>query len=423
MKIGVDTCCWSNERGYGRLIRNLLPAMVKLAPDDEFVCFVDPTSYSRFDLEEPNVRVVAVKQSATPSQAASAGSFRSPFDILRLTQATRVESPDVFFSPSVYTYYPLPPRLPAVVTIHDTIPERFPQLTLPSWRARLFWNGKVQLAIWQSRLILTVSDYAARDLTSVLGIPPHRIRVTSEAPSPSFRPSRSPVDIRTAARRWGLPERARWILYVGGFNPHKNVDSIVRAHARVVKDPACGRLYLLLVGAVDRDVFHSDQARIRAEIQRSGTGELVKWTGFVPDEDLRQLYSGAVALVLPSACEGFGLPAVEAAALRDQVEQAQSQFLLFYIPSRAAVYPEDWNRIKWSYAMSDADWSPSADAYRLSGICERLALNCLIELTAFKKRAEELRDFSERLYYETDGHWTPAGHRLAAELIAAQLTR
>ena len=111
------------------------------------------------------------------------------------------------------------------------------------------------------------------------------------------------------------------------------------------------------------------------------------------------------------------------AALRDQVEQAQSQFLLFYIPSRAAVYPEDWNRIKWSYAMSDADWSPSADADRLSGICERLALNCLIELTAFKKKAEELRDFSEKLYYETDGHWTPAGHRLAAELIAAQLTR
>lgn len=288
--------------------------MVKLAPDDEFVCFIDPTSYSHFDLQEPNVRVVAVKQSATPSQAASAESYRSPFDILRLTQATWVESLDVFFSPSVYTYYPLPPGLPAVVTIHDTIPERFPQLTLPSRRARLFWNGKVRLAIWQSRLILTVSDYSARDLTSVLGIPPHRIRVTSEAPSPSFRPSRSSTKIKTAARRWGLPERARWILYVGGFNPHKNVDSIVRAHARVVKDPACGPLYLLLVGAVDRDVFHSDQARIRAEIQRSGTAELVKWTGFVPDEDLRQLYSGAVSLVLPSACEGFGLPAVEAAA-------------------------------------------------------------------------------------------------------------
>jgi glycosyltransferase involved in cell wall biosynthesis len=40
----------------------------------------------------------------------------------------------------------------------------------------------------------------------------------------------------------------------------------------------------------------------------------VHWTGFVPDEELRHLHSGAVALVLPSASEGFGLPAVEAAA-------------------------------------------------------------------------------------------------------------
>ena len=40
----------------------------------------------------------------------------------------------------------------------------------------------------------------------------------------------------------------------------------------------------------------------------------MKWTGFVADEDLRHLHAGALALVLPSACEGFGLPAVEAAA-------------------------------------------------------------------------------------------------------------
>ena len=38
------------------------------------------------------------------------------------------------------------------------------------------------------------------------------------------------------------------------------------------------------------------------------------WPGFVPDDSLRALHAGAVACVLPSACEGFGLPAVEAAA-------------------------------------------------------------------------------------------------------------
>jgi glycosyltransferase involved in cell wall biosynthesis len=68
------------------------------------------------------------------------------------------------------------------------------------------------------------------------------------------------------------------------------------------------------VGTIDKDVFHGDQATIRRAIAEAGTDSLVHWTGFVPDGELRHLHSGAVALVLPSANEGYGLPAVEAAA-------------------------------------------------------------------------------------------------------------
>ncbi|MEO7359347.1 MAG: hypothetical protein ABI120_03400, partial [Gemmatimonadaceae bacterium] len=63
--------------------------------------------------------------------------------------------PDVFYSPSVYTYFPLPPGLRSVITIHDAIAERFPHLTVPSTRARMFWNAKVWLALRQSRSILS----------------------------------------------------------------------------------------------------------------------------------------------------------------------------------------------------------------------------------------------------------------------------
>ena len=49
-------------------------------------------------------------------------------------------------------------------------------------------------------------------------------------------------------------------------------------------------------------------------MRESGSSAFVRWTGFLPDESLVALLSGAVALVLPSECEGFGLPAVEAAA-------------------------------------------------------------------------------------------------------------
>ena len=71
---------------------------------------------------------------------------------------------------------------------------------------------------------------------------------------------------------------------------------------------------LVLVGALDDDPFFGSQQRIRDEIARCGTAEHVRWAGFVPDDALRHLLSGALALVMPSESEGFGLPAVEAAA-------------------------------------------------------------------------------------------------------------
>jgi glycosyltransferase involved in cell wall biosynthesis len=313
MRIGVDAACWANERGYGRFTRELVRAMVALGRGHEFVCILDERAAAAFDVPSGNLRTVIARQSVSPTEAASASGYRTPVDMLRMTRAIARERLDVFFSPSVYTYVPLPPGLPSVVTIHDAIAERFPSLTVPGARARLFWRLKVRLALWQARLVLTVSAFAAEEIAQVHKVPPHRIRVASEAPSPEYRPSDSAADIDAVARRIGLPAGARWLTYVGGFNPHKNLDALVRAHRDAVQrlsEP----LYLVLVGTLDRDVFHGNLAAVREAVQDSGTADLVRWPGFLPDADIRHLHSGAVALVLPSLSEGFGLPAVEAAA-------------------------------------------------------------------------------------------------------------
>lgn len=313
MRIGVDATCWANARGYGRFTRELLAAMVALAPGDEFVFFLDARADAVFGLRAPNVTREVVAQKVSPTEAAGADGSRSPWDMLRLTRAVWRSKLDVFFSPSVYTYFPLPPGLPAVVTIHDAIAERFPELTVPSRRARLFWNAKVALAIRQSRLVLTVSDFAAAEITRLLGVRSSRLRVALEAPAASYLPTTDAHLIEAAAARAGIPRGARWIAYVGGFNPHKHVDVLVRAHAAVaarLSDPP----YLMLVGSVDGDVFHGAQAAIHAAIADAGTAALIRWPGFVHDDELRHLLSGAVTLSLASAAEGFGLPAVEAAA-------------------------------------------------------------------------------------------------------------
>ena len=319
MHIGVDATSWANARGYGRFTREIVAAMVALAPGDEFVCFLDPLSDACFELDSPNVRkVVVATVREAPVRAASASSNRTIIDMLRMTGAVRRERLDVFFSPTVYAYFPLPPGLRAVVTIHDAIPERFPDLTLPSRKMRLFWRFKVGLAIRQARRVLTVSDHAARDLERIHGISRSRITVATEAPSSTFYAvtdeESGDVAASVAAVLGDLPPGRRWFTYVGGFNPHKNVPVLIRAHAALARELGGDAPMLLLVGSRDYDDFFSDVPAITAAIDREGTGPIVKWTGFLEDEILRYIHSSAIALVLPSDAEGFGLPAVEAAA-------------------------------------------------------------------------------------------------------------
>jgi glycosyltransferase involved in cell wall biosynthesis len=214
----------------------------------------------------------------------------------------------------VYTYFPLPPRLRFLVTIHDAIADRFPELTLGSRRARAFWRMKVAFALRQARLILTVSDFAAQDIARVLRVEPSRIRVALEAPAAAYRIPASPQDVAHAARQYGLPSDVGWFVYVGGFNPHKNIDLLVRAHASVARRLGLAAPHLALVGPTSQDVFFGEREQIERIIGEEGTGPLVHWLGFLPDAQLRLIHAGALALVLPSTCEGFGLPAVEAAA-------------------------------------------------------------------------------------------------------------
>ncbi len=211
MRIGVDACCWANGRGYGRFTRELIKAMVGIA-DDEFILFADDEAAARIDFEAPNLRLVRVVQSASPTRAAAADSRRSVWDVLRFTRAVWREPLDVFFSPSVYTYFPLPPRLATVVAIHDAIAERFPQLTFASNRARLFWRGKVALALRQARLVLTVSDHSARDIETTLRVSRRKIRVAGEAAASVYRPSDSTDQIAEAATNVGLPSGTRWFV-------------------------------------------------------------------------------------------------------------------------------------------------------------------------------------------------------------------
>lgn len=321
MRIGIDGGGWLNRRGYGRYTRSLLRALANEAAGDEIVLFADPETARAPDLPS-SVEIATVPVRAAPAQAAASAGRRSLGDLLRMSAAVARRRLDVFFFPSAYTFFPLLRPLPAVVAIHDVIAETLPQLVFPHRRFARLWNLKLAVAVRQARTILTVSEDARRGILERWRLRPERVRVILEAADPVFRPLPAPREAADVLPGRGLAPGARFILYVGGFSPHKNLPRLVEAYARACAGPALGDVRLILAGDegghaghdAGGDVFTSAAGEVRALVARLGLDARVCFAGFVPDEDLAHLYNRAALVVLPSLAEGFGLPALEAAA-------------------------------------------------------------------------------------------------------------
>lgn len=313
MRIGVDASCWWNRRGFGRFTRELLKAMFAASEGHEFVLFVDQPPDP--DMSGPGVRAVTVKTSRTVTEAAVAEDRRTIGDMWAFRRAVAAERVDIMFFPAVYSWFPVPWGLPSVVTVHDAIAEHFPDLVFPGLKNRLFWTLKIRLACAQARRIMTVSNAAREEIVTHLGVARDRIDVISEAADDRFAPI-ADVALRAASRqRASLPPNARLLVYVGGFAPHKNLSRLLSGFAQAQAESGVDDVHLALVGDPGGAGFHSEHAELLAQI--AGSPRLqgrVHFTGYVSDDDLVALYSDALAVVMPSFSEGFGLPAVEAMA-------------------------------------------------------------------------------------------------------------
>ncbi|MBI4454505.1 MAG: glycosyltransferase family 4 protein [Acidobacteria bacterium] len=313
MKIGVDASCWSNRRGFGRFTREIVSALLEKDRQTQYILLIDQQSLQQSALPAHIPRIaVSTRQSSTA--AASAEGHRTLSDMLRMSCAAAKARCDLFFFPAVYSYFPLPPGPKCVVTFHDNIAERHPNLIFPGKRARLFWRWKSWLARHRADRILTVSAHSRQTLIEEFGITPDQIEVIPEAASPIFRPVRDPLGLASVLKRFDLPATARYLIYVGGISPHKNLEFLIGAFDDIIREPCYADTKLLLVGDYERDVFHSSFPGLQKLAESSRWNRSVIFTAYVTDHELLQLYNGALALVLPSVEEGFGLPAVEAMA-------------------------------------------------------------------------------------------------------------
>jgi glycosyltransferase involved in cell wall biosynthesis len=311
MRIGVDATCWQNTRGYGRHARSLLTALVQQDKENHYTFFMDSTE--KVEQLPPAAEITLVRATAPTAVAASANGHRSALDMWRMARAMSDARFNLLLFPTIYSYVPVLSPARKIVMIHDVIAETYPDLTMPRRSGRLFWNTKVALGRWQADAVATVSDYSRRGIVEQFGIDPDRVYVVGEASDPVFRVIDNP-HLTPRLIALGLNAGNRTVVYVGGFSPHKNLEALVTAFANLSRRPSFKDVRLVLVGECKQEVFHSYAGTIRRQIAELNLSDRVLFPGYLPDDELVILLNLATVSVLPSLIEGFGLPAVEAAA-------------------------------------------------------------------------------------------------------------
>jgi glycosyltransferase involved in cell wall biosynthesis len=320
-----------HDFGIGTYLRNLIRHLPELDTDNQFVLMGFPRDAellrsfdSRFELAFVGAPNYSIREH-----------FSVPFRLGRL-------GIDLFHSPHYVLPYFTP--CPSVVTIHDAIHLLFPQY-LPSRFASLYAKHMIRRAIEKAELVMTVSDASKRDLERLFEVPEGKIRVIPNGIDPAMTHDLSEQEIDRVRSRFQIVGRNA--LFVGNIKPHKNVERLINAFAKVREESSFEDLNLIVVGD---DI--SKYPALRRAVSRHDLRSRVRFFGFVPEPTLVALYRIADVFVFPSLYEGFGLPVLEAMANGTPVVTS-SVSSLPEVVGDAAVTVDPYNVDEIAKAMRD----------------------------------------------------------------------
>ncbi len=292
MNVGFDAKrVFHNATGLGNYSRDVLRILHRLRPEHAYVAYTPRPGKLPFDLAGGRLDVRGPRgplARAVPSLWRTRGIVR---DLKR-------DGIDVFHGLS----NELPAGLASsgigsVVTIHDLIFERFPELYPPI--DRRIYAAKARSAARRAGVIVAVSEQTARDLVDLYGVDRARIRVVYQACHEAFRAPVPEERLKAVAARYELPPR--FLLAVGTIERRKNLLLALRA---LEKLPG------VLLVAVGRPTPYAEELVMFARAH--GLTDRVRLLSGVSTPELAAMYRLATLALYPSIFEGFGIPIVEA---------------------------------------------------------------------------------------------------------------
>jgi glycosyltransferase involved in cell wall biosynthesis len=280
-----------------------------------------------------------VRQMGVPARAGHLGKLL--FEQVGFPRAGRQLGADLLHVP--YWGPPLRSPAPLVVTVHDLT-----TLLIRQYRSGLrprLYNALVAAAARGAGAIITDSQASRMDIERHLRVPPEKISVVYLAADGAFRPAQNSLVDMAVLRKYDLPHS--YVLYLGGYDLHKNVHTLLLAYTYVAQ--ALGEDYPLVLAGKRPSKPAPYYPDYQDYIASMGLEPYVRWIGFVDEEDKAVVYRNASCFTFPSRYEGFGLPVLEAMACGVPVVASNSSSLPEIIGDAGfALDPDDARQIAGS---------------------------------------------------------------------------
>jgi glycosyltransferase involved in cell wall biosynthesis len=349
---------------------NLIEALAEIDQSNQYTLYVTkPQAIDRFADRWPNFQV----RQTLP---------HTPLVRIPLTLSRELRRCPVDVLHVQYTAPPFAP-CPVVATIHDLAFEHLPEtFNRRSWmQLRLTVRRTARTAT----RIITVSEYSRQDIIKTYGIAADRITVTPEAAAETFVRVTDESNLQKVRENYGIDQD--YILSLCSIQPRKNLVRLIEAYSLLRRLHPEGKLPQLVLagkrGWLDNETWRAAQA--------DKVSPAIRFTGYVADEHLNALYSGATCFVYPSYFEGFGLPILEAmkcgapviAGDRTSIPEVAGEAALLFDPFDTSSLVEALKRV-----LNDSEFRRTLSARGLQRASEfHWKTTARLTLTAYENAA------------------------------------